>query len=78
MDRFIQGGIVFDSDPFDEWMETINKLGESIRASLRGRFHHDSVTDRLLSGRCQHALHHDRRRKAPGGADGGESRGAVG
>jgi len=21
------GGIVFDSDPFDEWMETINKLG---------------------------------------------------
>jgi anthranilate synthase component 1 len=23
-----QGGIVFDSDPYDEWMETINKLGE--------------------------------------------------
>jgi anthranilate synthase component 1 len=22
-----QGGIVFDSDPYDEWMETINKLG---------------------------------------------------
>lgn len=21
------GGIVFDSDPYDEWMETINKLG---------------------------------------------------
>lgn len=25
-----QGGIVFDSDPYDEWMETINKLGEFI------------------------------------------------
>lgn len=23
-----QGGIVFDSDPYDEWVETINKLGE--------------------------------------------------
>lgn len=22
-----KGGIVFDSDPYDEWMETINKLG---------------------------------------------------
>jgi anthranilate/para-aminobenzoate synthase component I len=22
-----QGGIVFDSDPYDEWIETINKLG---------------------------------------------------
>ncbi|KAK1913250.1 anthranilate synthase component 1 [Pyrenophora teres f. teres] len=21
------GGIVYDSDPYDEWMETINKLG---------------------------------------------------
>jgi anthranilate synthase component 1 len=25
---WLQGGIVFDSDPYDEWMETINKLGE--------------------------------------------------
>lgn len=25
-----QGGIVFDSDPYDEWMETINKLGAFI------------------------------------------------
>ena len=25
-----QGGIVFDSDPYDEWMETINKLGALI------------------------------------------------
>lgn len=36
-----QGGIVFDSDPFDEWMETINKLGElsiKIRTSPRARF----------------------------------------
>jgi anthranilate synthase component 1 len=21
------GGIVFDSDPYDEWVETLNKLG---------------------------------------------------
>lgn len=27
---WLQGGIVFDSDPYDEWMETINKLGEFI------------------------------------------------
>ncbi|KAL9068054.1 MAG: hypothetical protein Q9157_006618 [Trypethelium eluteriae] len=25
------GGIVFDSDPYDEWMETINKLGASMQ-----------------------------------------------
>ncbi|KAL5400298.1 hypothetical protein PMIN03_012489 [Paraphaeosphaeria minitans] len=25
------GGIVFDSDPYDEWMETINKLGANMR-----------------------------------------------
>lgn len=25
-----QGGIVFDSDPYDEWIETINKLGTSL------------------------------------------------
>lgn len=24
------GGIVFDSDPYDEWMETINKLGTHV------------------------------------------------
>lgn len=28
-----QGGIVFDSDPYDEWMETINKLGSLISLS---------------------------------------------
>lgn len=27
-----QGGIVFDSDPYDEWMETINKLGAAARS----------------------------------------------
>lgn len=26
------GGIVFDSDPYDEWMETINKLGMCSRS----------------------------------------------
>jgi hypothetical protein len=25
------GGIVFDSDPYDEWMETMNKLGANIQ-----------------------------------------------
>jgi anthranilate synthase component 1 len=29
-DDWVQGGIVFDSDPYDEWMETINKLGKCI------------------------------------------------
>ena len=24
------GGIVFDSDPYDEWVETMNKLGANI------------------------------------------------
>jgi anthranilate synthase component 1 len=40
-----QGGIVFDSDPYDEWMETINKLGGRspiIRPSGR------TTTDRCL------------------------------
>ena len=26
----IGGGIVFDSDPYDEWMETMNKLAANI------------------------------------------------
>lgn len=25
------GGIVFDSDPYDEWMETMNKLGANMQ-----------------------------------------------
>ena len=29
------GGIVFDSDPYDEYIETINKLGANI-ACIRG------------------------------------------
>jgi len=29
-DYWLQGGIVLDSDPYDEWMETINKLSEVI------------------------------------------------
>jgi hypothetical protein len=33
-----QGGIVFDSDPYDEWMETINKLGGFI-SLFRYLFH---------------------------------------
>jgi hypothetical protein len=32
-----QGGIVFDSDPHDEWMETINKLGVSISRNFMPR-----------------------------------------
>jgi anthranilate synthase component 1 len=27
----IGGGIVFDSDPYDEWMETMNKLGANMQ-----------------------------------------------
>jgi len=29
-----KGGIVFDSDPYDEWMETINKLGAFVLLSV--------------------------------------------
>ena len=34
------GGIVFDSDPYDEWMETMNKLAANIHciASAEERF----------------------------------------
>jgi len=41
-----QGGIVFDSDPHDEWMETINKLGASVSCS------HDATTRRRLTASC--------------------------
>ncbi|KFY23819.1 hypothetical protein V491_02399 [Pseudogymnoascus sp. VKM F-3775] len=30
------GGIVFDSDPYDEWMETMNKLGASMQTISSG------------------------------------------
>jgi hypothetical protein len=31
------GGIVFDSDPYDEWVETLNKLGMFAFRFLRPR-----------------------------------------
>ena len=30
------GGIVFDSDPYDEWVETMNKLGASMQTISSG------------------------------------------
>lgn len=32
----IGGGIVFDSDPYDEWVETMNKLGASMQTISSG------------------------------------------
>jgi hypothetical protein len=29
--RLTGGGIVFDSDPYDEWVETMNKLGANMQ-----------------------------------------------
>lgn len=40
-----QGGIVFDSDPYDEWMETINKLGALI-STCDDNFPSDSAMER--------------------------------
>ena len=37
-----QGGIVFDSDPYDEWMETINKLGALFHSDCLAM--HDSAS----------------------------------
>jgi anthranilate synthase component I len=34
------GGIVFDSDPYDEWVETINKLGANTRTIERAEAKH--------------------------------------
>jgi len=31
MDGLLGGGIVFDSDPYEEWAETMNKLGSNIQ-----------------------------------------------
>jgi anthranilate synthase component 1 len=42
-----KGGIVFDSDPYDEWMETINKLGALLNTYRLGV--HNS-TDRFPAG----------------------------
>lgn len=30
----IGGGIVYDSDPYDEWMETMNKLGANMQCII--------------------------------------------
>lgn len=30
-DDLIGGGIVFDSDPYEEWVETMNKLGANMQ-----------------------------------------------
>jgi hypothetical protein len=48
-----QGGIVFDSDPYDEWMETINKLGAFFN-------NFTAWASNSLTARCrsEHALHH--------------------
>jgi anthranilate synthase component 1 len=55
-DDWPQGGIVFDSDPYDEWMETINKLGEfnfSFWSSAPTRAHR---ADRCLVGANTHCI----------------------
>jgi hypothetical protein len=49
-----QGGIVFDSDPYDEWIETINKLGTS---TTRRRFARGQHMDGLTHVRRKHAVH---------------------
>ena len=56
------GGIVFDSDPYDEWMETMNKLAANIHCitSAEERFGEDStcVSD-LAAGLQDSPLAHD-------------------
>lgn len=61
-----QGGIVFDSDPYDEWMETINKLGELLVLfrDVGGCRRRAGLTDGW--DRREHALHHVGRGEAPG------------
>ncbi|KAL5403714.1 hypothetical protein PMIN04_012763 [Paraphaeosphaeria minitans] len=50
------GGIVFDSDPYDEWMETINKLGAHARPQnwfiLARRLFTDRVATAGANMRC--------------------------
>jgi anthranilate synthase component 1 len=43
-----QGGIVFDSDPYDEWIETINKLG----ALVSPKISHYRQRKRRLTAPC--------------------------
>jgi anthranilate synthase component 1 len=39
------GGIVFDSDPYDEWMETMNKLAANIHCIIGAEERFDSPED---------------------------------
>ncbi|KAF2272809.1 anthranilate synthase-like protein component I [Westerdykella ornata] len=41
------GGIVFDSDPYDEWMETINKLGANMECitSAEKKYYSEQVNE---------------------------------
>ncbi|CAG5155580.1 uncharacterized protein ALTATR162_LOCUS3731 [Alternaria atra] len=50
------GGIVFDSDPYDEWMETINKLGEFIFFLLVVCSESAHRADRCLVGANTHCI----------------------
>ena len=52
-----QGGIVFDSDPYDEWIETINKLGASLFRAAQFRFAHGQHMDMLTRARRKYAVH---------------------
>jgi anthranilate synthase component I len=39
------GGIVFDSDPYDEWMETMNKLAANIHCIISAEERFESAVD---------------------------------
>ena len=38
------GGIVYDSDPYDEWMETMNKLRANMTCIIEAERRHAMVT----------------------------------
>ena len=46
------GGIVFDSDPYDEWLETMNKLGANMKCieSAEERYAEDDDKEKLGTG----------------------------
>ncbi|KAF1344362.1 ADC synthase [Lizonia empirigonia] len=44
------GGIVFDSDPYDEWMETINKLAEEKHLAEQTEGEVDTEKSQSLEG----------------------------
>jgi isochorismate synthase EntC len=52
-----QGGIVFDSDPYDEWMETINKLGMSLFFIVTRKVCTRTAHEMLTQARRKHAVH---------------------